>query len=254
MGDSENINENDDIEIIQDIIGKDVLFTEDVVDLTKDPNKVSEKEIVRVETELDNVRKKQAENSTFGFIYRSNCRTCEYALNDPDIHQLYLDHNFSIQPVVDFINEKYVPDVTIKWDQVKSHMENHFMPKYKEADVKRKEFYKMLNQRLRDKEKKSVARLDELTEIMYMKVEELFIYTDAKDVRSNRETAKVISQLALAMKGVYELQLKMLMGDDDPEEQKKKITNLMKAKFASILQSMPQEKREEFMEYMNKKD
>lgn len=230
---------------------------EDIFVTNKEIKKESKTEIKDAETMVALITKRQTDNDICGFVYKSKCRCCNYALNDPEIHSVYLIHDFSIQPVVDYINEKYGDTPPIVWEQVKNHMTNHFLPKYKEVEFKRKKFITDIRKRLRDKEKekgKSYTRIAELHEILYSKIEELCIYSDIKNDKQNRENARVIAQLTVAIKSLYELEYKMMGMDEDPEEYKARIQNMLKLQLNAILQRMPEEKQKEFMDYIYKQN
>ena len=242
--------DNEEVEIIKEIVSDELLPVDEIAtELDPDPNRISDEEVKAIETQLDKVKKKQAENGEYGFLFRPNCKTCQFAFDDPHIHEIYLMTNESPTPVINYIREKYGKE--LQWGQVDNHMKEHFMPKYKEVDVKRKQFLNGIRQRIREKEaKKPGNRIAELHEILFSKIEELCIFTDIKNDKMNRENAKVVSQLSMTIKALYELEFKVLGLNESPEEQKKRIQNMFQAQLDTMIERIPADKRQEFMDYL----
>lgn len=240
---------NDDLDILRESMGEDIVKNyEEFTDLN--PQKVSTREIESLEKEIDTIRTKKAEEGEHGFSFRSNCRVCQFAIDDPQIHKLYLMTKYSPTEVKKYIFEKYAQE--IRWDQVKNHMDQHFMPVYREVDYKRKEKLTALREAIREREKSTLPnRLMELEEILMQKAEELVVYSSPKNVDQNMAVSKVLKNLSDAVVKIQDFKLKMLGMDQSSEESKQTLNKIFQKKLEMVLSKLSPEDQIKFLEAFN---
>jgi len=240
---------NDDLDVLRESMGEDIVKNyEDYVDLN--PQKVSTREIESLEREIDTIRTKKAEEGEHGFSFRSNCRVCQLAIDDPQIHKIYLMTRYSPTEVKKYIFEKYGKE--IRWDQVKNHMDQHFMPIYREVDYKRKEKLTELREAIREREKSTLPnRLMELEEILMQKAEELVVYSNPKNIDQNLAISKVLKNLSDAVVKIQDFKLKMLGMDQSSEESKQTLNKIFQKKLEMVLSKLSPEDQIKFLEAFN---
>lgn len=209
--------------------------------------KLSPKEIDSVEEEIEDVRTLKAKQGDFGFNFRPSCILCQLAYNDPHIHKLYILENFSPTPIMKYIEQ--VHQRPIKWEQVKNHMDKHFMPIYDELAHRRKEHLKLIKKALREREASSAEeRLDMDEEVVNQTIQDIKAKTNPNNMREYLEASKVVATLMNSKMKVLELRLKMSGMGQSAEEQENTANAKAMEKFQMIWDVLDEENRRKAVE------
>jgi hypothetical protein len=200
------------------------------------------KEVKEVELKLDRLRREESERANPGFFYKSKCKICNLALNDPDLHRYVISTNFVPQKLANYCVE--IHGDPVKWDQASNHINKHFIPKYRELEFKRKEFQLMCKRMMRQKEKTSLPmRMAEAEEQLNMIGENLLVTADPNDRKDYRESVRAWASVMAVRKQVWEVMLKVMGMEQNPEEMQRIMHNAMQEKLRQALDLLPEEDR-----------
>lgn len=251
---------NDDIEFLKSTLGENVLITPDNIlddgERSSQVIHVTENEVRDIERKVDKLRRIESEKASLGFFYVGNCKLCQIAYNDPDLHRVLVEDNLRPRSVIQYCKEVHGLDV--KHNSVRSHIDKHFLPKYKEMENNRRNYRLAIHRGMKEREKHSLPfRMAEQEEILIqlqenimIKSESLLNSSDRNDLREYTNCAKVISQLAGARNTIWTTLLKVMGMDQSPEESQNFITNLVSAKIEQALNKLPEEEKRKFIMLM----
>lgn len=216
---------------------------------------IPEKDIKSLEKEVQKLKKKKIVNDENGFNYESKCRCCNLALEDPDIHKLYLVSNQKPGTVKKYIEEKY--NETIKWDSIKRHMDQHFLPVYDAVSYKRKENLLNIKKWIKEREDAALpSRLDAMEEMLYQKYENIFIKSCDQGIPLQEDAfiGKNLASIANTLMKIQEFKWTMLGSNKTPEEMQKIYTEAVKGLIQRVINKIPDENQKKEIMFLIQKE
>lgn len=240
MGDGEDEIEEQDGDDIADALG--ALFADSIEAESLCIDDVSEKDMKNLEKDVQKLRKKKALEAEHGFHYEPKCYCCNLAIDDPDIHKIYLLSKQRPGAVQKYISEKYGKKV--KWESVDTHMKDHFLPVYDEISYKRRDHLLNVKRWIKEREDSIYpSKLAVLEEIMMQKAENIAIRSSGQPVEIEIMASKVIPSLASAIVKIQDFRLQMVGSNKSPEEMNKITQEAFKGLVQKALENLPEQDR-----------
>jgi hypothetical protein len=233
--------ENEDIEIITGSLGQGFLDSEEANLFDFEECNVSEIQERSLEKDIVKIKKTKAIAQENGFNFEPRCRCCNLALEDPEIHNIWLSSKQKATQVQKYIKEKH--NIQLHFDSISKHMKEHFMPVYDEFSYQRRE--NLLNLKKFSKERQEAIylnKIDSAEEMIMQKIENIYI-------RSNRDqplevemmALKTITAAAAALVKIQEHKLNIIGQNKSPEEMQKIMQEYVKGLLYKVLEKAPDE-------------
>lgn len=235
------------------------ILSEDFIDSIESEffvvEKIPEKDIKNLEKDVEKLKKKKAISDENGFKYESKCRCCNLALEDPEIHKVYLASDQKPGTVRKYIEEKY--NENIKWDSIKRHMEQHFLPVYEPLSYKRKENLLSIKKWIKEREDAALPnRLDAMEEMLYQKYENIFIKSCDQGIPLDQDAfiGKNLASIANTLMKIQEFKWTMLGSNKTPEEMQKIYTEAVKGLIQRVISKIPDENQKKEIMFLIQKE
>ena len=202
---------------------------------------VPDREIKNLEKDIQKLKQKKALEAEHGFHYEAKCKCCNIAVDDVNIHKIWLKSGQKTGSVQTYIVEKY--GKKIKYDSIKRHMMEHFLPVYDEISYKRKENLLSIRRWIKEREDEIYPnKLQTFEEMIMQKMENVFIRSQNQSLEAELITLKTMASAGSVLLKIQEHKLQMLGSNKTPEEMQRLMTEYVKGLLSKILEKAPDEK------------
>lgn len=202
---------------------------------------IPEKEVKNLEKDINRIKKRKALEADQGFLFEPKCHCCNLAVDDPEIHHVWLQNRQKVGPVQRYIIEKY--GKKIKYESIDKHMKEHFIPIYDEVSYQRRE--NLLNIKRWIKEREDTIypnRLQAFEEMLIQKIENVFIRSQNQPIELEMMALKSLTSAGAVLVKIQEHKLAILGQNKSPEEMQKTMTEFVKGLLYKVLEKAPDEK------------